>query len=123
MLSADDDGAGKRIELDRPVDFSNGVRDLFARARGQEVTVLAQQPVGDVDNLVDGLPGAEEDFGKALAETPVAVQRGEAQLLIRQKLQPVYRLFGGELPLSYRLQDFSHLCSIHAHVPSTLMEG
>ena len=61
------------MKLGGPVDFRNGAMDLFGRPRRQEIIVLAEQPVGDFSDLFDRLAGAEDDFGEALTEGPVAV--------------------------------------------------
>ncbi len=85
--------------------------------------MVTEQPFGDRRDLFDRLAGAEEDFRKALAQAPVAVQGREAQLLEWQDLQPFEGVLGGELPLSDRLQDCPHPCPIHNRVPWNSPEG
>ena len=72
----------------------------FVRARGQDQLAVRHQPARDLLHLLRRLSRAVDDFRKALAQRPVMIHEGEAQVFKRQVAQSLQGIGHREAPVA-----------------------
>jgi len=105
----DGDDAGELMELRCFGKLADGREDSFVGTRDQNVVARAlfsEQRTDDGHYLRWRLSLAEDDFGKALAESAVMVHFREAQVFERKMLQTLDGARGREFPGMHGFQNF-----------------
>ena len=89
------------------------MRTARLRARAEDVVVRLRQPARDGDHLLRGLPLAEHRLGDAVAERPMQVHPGEAEVLDGQAAETGERLLGRHGAAGDGLQQRLYLFPVH----------
>ena len=77
----DEGGAGWVVDQGLGEHFFNCCELFFAGASGEGGGVVGGEFLGDLEELIGGFAGAEDDFGVAAAQGAVVIEGGEGKLL------------------------------------------
>lgn len=86
---------------------------LRTHAGGQHAAVGGEDLGSDGDHLIGSLAGAEDHLGKPFAEGPVLIDRGEAEIDHRGRLEGVQHLLGRHLSGSKPFQQCEGIGGTH----------